>query len=394
MKTQTSKNSIWLRSFILLPLLAILIYGFSEKKFLEKKDSDIDNEIKVFINKEKKVLIENKLIDFKNLSEEIIKISNNSIKNNETKPSLFLEIEGHVSVQHLEDIKNEIYKSKLKISMLKANSISLDENEYKKGTKAYFKETQFTADSIQFKNKKGISKPKVVNKIITTKKTDTSDYNLITIKIPKNSSYKVNSNDLKSIDNHVKTLIEKNHLKTLTIQIKKNKTIFINNKKCSKENLEKNIINFINKLSPEEKEKLSPVIFYNSPDGDETFLKLNEILKKLKISHTNKEMKVRIFQVTDNTKPEQIKEYNKIEILKKDLDKSIETNKQLLNNDKTLIEYNKLIKKFNSNPEGIFKQKDVQHIKHLYDLMTKEQKENAETLPKSVTQPPESKKKH
>ena len=36
MKTQTSKKAIWLRSLIILPLLAILIYSFSEKKVIAK----------------------------------------------------------------------------------------------------------------------------------------------------------------------------------------------------------------------------------------------------------------------------------------------------------------------------------------------------------------------
>ena len=36
MKKHTSKNSVWLRSFILLPLIAISIYGFSNKEILEK----------------------------------------------------------------------------------------------------------------------------------------------------------------------------------------------------------------------------------------------------------------------------------------------------------------------------------------------------------------------
>lgn len=36
MKTQTSKQAFWLRSFILLPLVAFLIYSFSEKVIVEK----------------------------------------------------------------------------------------------------------------------------------------------------------------------------------------------------------------------------------------------------------------------------------------------------------------------------------------------------------------------
>ena len=36
MKTHTSKKAIWIRSLIVLPLLAILIYGFSEKVIIQQ----------------------------------------------------------------------------------------------------------------------------------------------------------------------------------------------------------------------------------------------------------------------------------------------------------------------------------------------------------------------
>jgi len=38
MKTQTPKRSIWLRSIVIAPLLAVLIYGFSEKVIVEKEN--------------------------------------------------------------------------------------------------------------------------------------------------------------------------------------------------------------------------------------------------------------------------------------------------------------------------------------------------------------------
>ncbi len=37
MKTQTSKKNVWIKSFILLPLLAIMVYGFSTTKEIEKE---------------------------------------------------------------------------------------------------------------------------------------------------------------------------------------------------------------------------------------------------------------------------------------------------------------------------------------------------------------------
>lgn len=51
MKTQTSKTAVWLRSFIILPLLAILIYGFSEKIVVEEKIDFLTSRIKIVNNK-------------------------------------------------------------------------------------------------------------------------------------------------------------------------------------------------------------------------------------------------------------------------------------------------------------------------------------------------------
>src|SRR5690606_2233309 len=63
MKTHTSKQTLWLRSLILLPLLAVLIYSFSERKVVEKPQvyqttpsngegvtDALMNEYKTFIN--------------------------------------------------------------------------------------------------------------------------------------------------------------------------------------------------------------------------------------------------------------------------------------------------------------------------------------------------------
>src|SRR5690606_18214498 len=42
MKTHTSKRAIWLRSLLLLPLLCVLIYGFSSVKIVQKTNDTIE----------------------------------------------------------------------------------------------------------------------------------------------------------------------------------------------------------------------------------------------------------------------------------------------------------------------------------------------------------------
>ncbi|WP_299114488.1 M56 family metallopeptidase [uncultured Winogradskyella sp.] len=45
MKTQTSKTRIWLSTFLLIPIVAILFYSFAEKEYVEKDNSEITNEL-------------------------------------------------------------------------------------------------------------------------------------------------------------------------------------------------------------------------------------------------------------------------------------------------------------------------------------------------------------
>ena len=51
---------------------------------------------------------------------------------------------------------------------------------------------------------------------------------------------------------------------------------------------------------------------------------------------------------------------------------------------KQIEEYNKIAKKFNKDPEGIFKQKDITRLEYLYSLLSDKQKKNAEPYPKSI----------
>lgn len=97
MKTHTSKKAVLLRTLLLLPLLAILIYGFSETKtieettsqsieriepVLEKQKLTIDNdpiqiveEILIHINKNGQLLVKDEIIDLKDLESHLAKIN-------------------------------------------------------------------------------------------------------------------------------------------------------------------------------------------------------------------------------------------------------------------------------------------------------------------------------
>lgn len=55
---------------------------------------------------------------------------------------------------------------------------------------------------------------------------------------------------------------------------------------------------------------------------------------------------------------------------------------------KQIEEYNKLAKKFNSNPEGIFKEKDFKRVIELRNKISEKQKKETEPFPKFKPVPP------
>ena len=58
-----------------------------------------------------------------------------------------------------------------------------------------------------------------------------------------------------------------------------------------------------------------------------------------------------------------------------------------------ISEYNGLAKKYNSNPEFVFKKKEIQRLKYIYSLMSAKQKETAESFPDIPPPPPPAAKK-
>ncbi|MGE5943006.1 MAG: M56 family metallopeptidase, partial [Flavobacteriales bacterium] len=147
MNTHTSKQAFWLRSLILLPLLALLIYSFSEKKIVEKPQvfKIVNGEIKVHITKDKKVIIDNETIDFNSISDKLLELT----KEETIKPTVQINVEGEVDTEYLEKIKNELKESNLDISTISAKSIRLDEknDNYLKVNKSLDR-INYVADSI------------------------------------------------------------------------------------------------------------------------------------------------------------------------------------------------------------------------------------------------------
>ena len=120
MKTHTSKNAIWLRSLVLLPLLAVVIYGFSEKVTQEKLIAEIQEtennaqvkDVEIAINKSMEILINGEnYATLENLAEEVNKIV--SIYNSEQLKNVtaYIQADGTLKKGFIIDIKQELIKT-------------------------------------------------------------------------------------------------------------------------------------------------------------------------------------------------------------------------------------------------------------------------------------------
>lgn len=72
MKTTTSKTSIWLRSFLVIPLIALTLYGFSEKIEVEKEQplqEPLVESLDLYLNDNNELLKDNEVITFETIED-------------------------------------------------------------------------------------------------------------------------------------------------------------------------------------------------------------------------------------------------------------------------------------------------------------------------------------
>ncbi len=143
MKKRTTAKSVWLRSLILLPLLAILIYSFSEQVIVEKENSiqnqservlqetngikldQIAKYINIKINKKEQILLNgDKLVTVGTLANEIKKIIKNYSTTELEKVIVNVEVQGDVKTGLITDIKVELRKTGINSVKIMANDLT------------------------------------------------------------------------------------------------------------------------------------------------------------------------------------------------------------------------------------------------------------------------------
>lgn len=162
MKKQTSRKSIFLRSTLIIPLLALLLYSFSERKVVEKHskvpityESSSNDVIKIEINEKQEIFVGGKITPLKEISTLLIQTSKSFDLKNDSKSEVYIEAKGNLDIKLLALIKNQILNAGLQLTKVACDTIIIEDNEMDKNYKGVTfiaKDTLF----IQLKNGKFI----------------------------------------------------------------------------------------------------------------------------------------------------------------------------------------------------------------------------------------------
>lgn len=132
MKTKTSNKNIWIRSLVILPLLAILIYSFSGRTIIEtpsipnnslsqkkefeqyvehntliKKSQIQEGDINIYLNSKGNLLIKDNILTKNELLNELQRIKKkSSLENSNSRTNVNLFISPSIELDHIIDVKN------------------------------------------------------------------------------------------------------------------------------------------------------------------------------------------------------------------------------------------------------------------------------------------------
>jgi hypothetical protein len=446
MKTQTSKTRIWISSFLLLPIVALLFYGFAEREYVEKvtippthlTNDDYARSIELKILNENSYLIDG------------IKATKKTFVNtfNQLHQDITSEVRNKVMNIHVtssKEISNKetwfIYYSLQDYGFYRIVTPSQEINKAKGNTPFAIenhlsKHEKVTAKQVAEYNtwSKKLNNQDIGHRII--KKLDHDKFKAIYQKmtavqkknaepfpqIPLPPAPSINTKRTPNYSQNKNQQV----LKTIKIDIDKDYNILLNSKSVEFKNLAIEADKINPNISEENKRNfvMSSILL---PDNN-----FVEFGKKIMIELR----KVNIFQNTtvyvanqikSGTKPKHFDLYagltveeakvKRINILKNYQDNNVDEQIERINNDsknkwkiktnveyikdspaetqqkatkKQIAEYNAWAKKLNSQALGdiIIKKKDLAKYKKIYSLMTVEQKKNAQPFPQLPPPPP------
>lgn len=129
MKKQTSTRAIWLRSLLVLPLLAFLLYGFSEKKdiFLVQNDTLEINKtiqaVKIYIDQNSEIFFNGKAITLDAINVEVSKLNTHLTIEEKQK---YIRAEITIESERDRDLAKEVSKILLSSNIMQFTVSSLE----------------------------------------------------------------------------------------------------------------------------------------------------------------------------------------------------------------------------------------------------------------------------
>ncbi|WOD44604.1 M56 family metallopeptidase [Hwangdonia lutea] len=404
MKTQTSKKVFWLKGLLILPILAMLIYGFSEKEIVEKEMASFKysttqetekgattammNEYKAFIEEVEKTNTIwapklNRAIAIYDLMTEaqratVKKYPESPLANlatikpktptetlfnswkNKTEFAIWIDSK-HVPNETLNNYKASDFKYYTRSFVYNNARSEKFPQPYQNHlyTKKGFEASYLKRNVNNYKSLKN-DYLKAKKEFINSGKKDDSELRILKVRLDKLynllSKENIEKYNVKLISSTNKLELQQKRDKHVLILINKKGQLLVNDNLCKIKNLK----NHLKKLSTEESEISSVDIKTDTDAPKEIINKVIKTLRELGILKVNLNKDTYEKPTQQKATPKEVAEYNK---LAKHMSKQIKN-------------------------KGSIKLKQVKRLKHLYSLMSNNQKEQAEPFPDLSLVPP------
>lgn len=128
MKTNTSKKSFVLRSLLLLPLTALLLFGFSEHRQIEREIA-VDHIITMELLGNERVKIQNDIVHFDKVAQILKQEYLSSYASGETKVEITADRPVHLNT--INNLSKEIRTTGIDLIEVFANEVIMEKEEYK-----------------------------------------------------------------------------------------------------------------------------------------------------------------------------------------------------------------------------------------------------------------------
>jgi beta-lactamase regulating signal transducer with metallopeptidase domain/uncharacterized coiled-coil protein SlyX len=377
MKTKTSRKSTWMRSLLLLPLLALLLYSFGERKTTyQTKESEVSMSEKILI-----VTIQDK--DHFRIHKQLIN-RNELAKKIKEYPNSKIIFKSSETVQ--QDWLNHMVKT-LKDAGIE-QTIHLETHAYKMDKDDYQEHVSISEATVMLK----------ANDIIKTSTNDTETYPtfdgktchrcLIEIPFKSQKDFKLGTNTSEKITDFKINFLGKPSLAIKGNSLNSAGKKYFNDAKMGETIVIYGITTKAGKLNSDIQ------ILMTDPKHDQEraskeMIKEYDRLAKIfnsKLSPAEKQkIKTRMEYIYKLMTPEQKKDAH-LPPPPPPVPFSKDANGKASSEE--VKEYNALAKKYTANPKGIIKSSEVQRMGYLYKKMSEKQRSNATAFPNIAPPPP------